>query len=65
MDVELLCNLDSNISRQKYILNVYKLKKKQLTIHRLPCEEDTLEEQSQGKLFSEVLIYFYSFILFI
>lgn len=28
MDVELLCNLDSNISRQKYILNVYKLKKK-------------------------------------
>ena len=27
MDVELLGNFDSNISRQKYILNVYKLKK--------------------------------------
>ena len=35
MDVELLCNLDSNISRQKYILNVYKLKKKNLKLEAI------------------------------
>ena len=42
-------------------------KKKQLTIHRMPCGGDMLEEWGQGKLFNEPFIYFYfySFILFI
>lgn len=35
MDVELLCNLDSSISRQKYILNVYKFKKNNLKLEAI------------------------------